>query len=293
MSMTRAFVLALAVAGCAYQPAAPLHDSFDASLQALEASSGGRLGVALVDENGRILGGTRSQERFAFCSTFKLLLAGMILDGNRRGQWSLDERLPLLPADVTFHSPVTERLVQRGWISMRDAAEAIVTVSDNAAANLLLKRTGGVDAFNGWLAARGDTMTRLDRLEPSLNENAAGDARDTTTPDQMARNAAGLVFGDWLEAGERKILREWLVASETGLDRLRAGLPPGWMAGDKTGTCGGKGTSYNDVAFIIPPGQSERGYAMAVYLDRPAVQAREASRVLAETGRSATLLMRR
>jgi beta-lactamase class A len=43
-----------------------------------------------------------------------------------------------------------------------------------------------------------------------------------------------------------------MVACTTGLTRLRAGLPAGWRAGDKTGS-GGNG-QLNDVAILWPPG---------------------------------------
>jgi beta-lactamase class A len=286
--MRSALAILLLVSGCAAPPPAPSRSSFDARLAALEQSSGGRLGVALVDETGRHLAGRRAEERFAFCSTFKLPLAGMILDGSRRGLWSLDERLPVTAADLVPYAPVTERSVGRGWISIREAVEAIVTVSDNPAANLLLKRVGGLGAFNAWLAEHGDRDSRLDRFETSLNENAPGDPRDTTTPSQMARHAAHLLFGDWLVPEDKALLRTWLIASRTGLPRIRAGLPAGWTAGDKTGTCGS--TSVNDVAFIVPAG-GQAGYALAVYLDRPRVEDEAAYAVLAEVARAATPLI--
>jgi beta-lactamase class A len=77
-------------------------------------------------------------------------------------------------------------------------------------------------------------------------------------------------------------LRRWLVASRTGQRRIRAGLPAGWQAGDKTGTCG---TAVNDVAFIVSPGGRE--YMLAVYLDRPTVPAARAEAALADVGRLA------
>jgi beta-lactamase class A len=38
------------------------------------------------------------------------------------------------------------------------------------------------------------------------------------------------------------------------LTRLRAGLPPGWRAGDKTGS--GRNGAINDVAIAWPPGRA-------------------------------------
>jgi beta-lactamase class A len=46
-----------------------------------------------------------------------------------------------------------------------------------------------------------------------------------------------------------------MIATETGADRLRAGLPKQWRAGDKTGTWWGKDAPnrINDVAIVWPP----------------------------------------
>lgn len=256
-------------------------------LQKLENSAGGRLGVALVDKGGRLLAGQRVDERFAFCSTFKLLLGGMVLDGATKRKWSLHEQLPLAETDLVFHSPATREQVAAGQISVGEAASATVTVGDNTAANLLLNRVGGVEAFNAWLVQKGDRITRLDRLEPALNGNQLGDVRDTTTPTQIARSAAHLIFGNWLPAKEQATLRAWLTASQTGLKRIRAGLPPNIVAGDKTGTCGGRGReSYNDVAFVVPSEGSDRSYVLAVFLDRPKSSAEGAEGLIAQVSRS-------
>ncbi|WP_280492585.1 serine hydrolase [Nocardia asiatica] len=59
-------------------------------------------------------------------------------------------------------------------------------------------------------------------------------------------------WGDALVAREREQLIAWLKANTTGAERIRAGLPPGWVTGDKTGT--GSSGSANDVAIVWPEG---------------------------------------
>ena len=263
-----------------------LASQFTTQTQAVERSTGGRLGVALVDEYESVLLEHRGDERFAFCSTFKLFLAGMVLDGSRAGAWSLDDRLPLTKADILFHSPTSESYVGQGSIPMGEAARAAIVVSDNTAANLLLRKMGGIPAFNDWMKRHFDKTTHLDRYETELNQNLAGDVRDTSTPKQIARSAAGLVLGHWLPDDERQTLRNWMIESATGLDRIRAGLSTGWIVGDKTGTCGGSRGSYNDIAFILPKGLKGRGYVLAVYLDDPKAGAADPNAAIASIART-------
>ena len=55
---------------------------------------------------------------------------------------------------------------------------------------------------------------------------------------------------------ERAELKSWMIATETGLRRVRAGLPEGWVAGDKTGTSGLIGAAtynYIDIGFAEGP----------------------------------------
>ncbi len=49
------------------------------TIAGIEADSGGRLGVALLDTASGALSGHRLDERFPMCSTFKALLAAAIL----------------------------------------------------------------------------------------------------------------------------------------------------------------------------------------------------------------------
>jgi beta-lactamase class A len=100
----------------------------------------------------------------------------------------------------------------------------------------------------------GDPVTRLDRIETDLNEAIPGDPRDTTSPAAMLGLMQKLLVGDALSARSRAQLIAWLKASETGDNRLRAGLPVEWAVGDKTGT-GGHNTT-NDVALAWPPGRA-------------------------------------
>jgi len=164
---------------------------------------------------------------------------------------------------------------------MEELAAAAVEVSDNSAANLLLPMIGGPEGLTAFFRAHGDSLSRLDRKEPDLNENEAGDPRDTTSPAAMAGLMARLLFKDMKPESAEK-LRSWLDQSKTGDHRIKAGLPEGWTSGSKTGSCG---TAYNDVALVKSPTGAE--YLLAIYLDRPTVDEAKAEAAIAETAASA------
>ena len=111
-------------------------------------------------------------------------------------------------------------------------------------------------ALTAFWRSIGDEVSRVDRYEPEMNLVPTGEFRDTATPAAMARNVAKIIYGDVLPEPERAELKSWMIATETGLRRVRAGLPEGWVAGDKTGTSGLiGGTTYNyiDIGFAEGP----------------------------------------
>jgi beta-lactamase class A len=190
-----------------------------------------------------------ADDRFAYASTFKALAAGAVLRAYPPGD--LDTVVTYSRDDLIAHSPVTVEHVSTG-MSLRALCEAAVRHSDNTAANLLLDELGGPEGLDAILEELGDDVTRMERREPELNDWAPGDERDTTTPRALARDLRAFVLGDVLPAPERAQLTRWLRTNTTGAGLIRAGVPAGWVVGDKTGTGAAYG-ARNDIAVVWPP----------------------------------------
>lgn len=253
----RTLLAALAAAPAALpvlSRAAPLADSLSLRINALEKRGGGRLGVAVLDtQDGRRFA-ARGDERFLMCSTFKMLLAGLVLRRVDQKRERLDRRVQYGPEVLVDYSPETKKHVGPG-MTIANLCQAVITLSDNTAANLLLDAVDGPVSVTRFARALGDPVTRLDRIEPALNTAARpGDLRDTTSPKAMLETLRTLTVGDALTAESRARLVGWLVANQTGDARLRAGLPKTWKIGDKTGSDGRHTT--NDIAVIWPPGRA-------------------------------------
>jgi beta-lactamase class A len=272
----------LAMASRPAPAAAGSSDRLAADLKKIEAESGGRLGVAALDTLTGARSLHRADERFPLCSTFKLLAAGAILARVDAGRESLDRRIRFQARDLVEYSPVTKDQVAGDGMSVADLCEAALTLSDNTAANLLLAALDGPAGLTAYVRSLGDTITRLDRVEPDLNEAVPGDPRDTTSPAAMLSNLHSLILGNVLSAASRDQLSRWLIANKTGDARLRAGLPSGWRVGDKTGS-GGRG-STNDIGIMWPP---ERAPMMiAVYLTETSKSDEQRNATLAAVARA-------
>jgi beta-lactamase class A len=223
-------------------------------LAEIEAREGGRLGVFVRDTGGGATIEHRADERFPMCSTFKLLTAAAALKRVDDGAERLDRTIAYGPNDLLEYAPIAKARVAEGGMTVADLCAAAIDWSDNTAGNLVLQSIGGPAGFTAFARSLGDELTRLDRNEPTLNESLPGDPRDTTSPRAMAANMHKVLVGDGLSDGSRHQLQTWLIGDKVGDKRLRAGLPPSWRIGDKTGT-GDRG-STNAVAIIWPPGRA-------------------------------------
>ncbi|ARO23170.1 class A beta-lactamase [Rhizobium sp. S9] len=274
----------LALAANAQETAGEGDDNIEHRLAALEKRTGGRLGVSVLDTQTSISFGYRGSEAFPMCSTFKALAAGFVLARVDKGQESLERRVTYGRDKLVDYSPLSEKHADTDGMTIAELCEAAVTVSDNTAGNLLLESFGGPPALTDWLRSIGDGTTRLDRTEPTLNEGRKEDPRDTTAPDAMLDTLGNLTLGSVLAEPSSERLIAWLVASTTGKERLRAGLPQDWKVGDKTGT--GQNGSLGDIAVIWPP---DRGpIVAAVYIAEATAPVKDLNPIFAEVGKMIT-----
>lgn len=247
----------------------------------IEAEASGRLGVAVLDTATGHLQGHRLDERFPLCSTFKWLLGAHVLRRVDLGLERLDRVIVYGPDAIIPWSPVTAKRVGQG-MTLAELCEATITLSDNAAANLILQTLGGPQGWTQYVRSLGDTVTRLDRTEPELNAATPGDPRDTTSPRAMVALLQGVVLGDALTPASRAQLVTWMQATQTSGQRLGAQLPAGWRLGSKTGT-GARG-STNDVGVYWPPDRAP--IVVAAYLTQsPAAEATR-NRAIARVARA-------
>lgn len=245
---------ALGLIGCARsessapKPAVVAAEAFD--LSAVERANGGRLGFVAHDTgSGRRLV-WRGDERFVYCSTFKIYLAAATLMRIQSGDERLDRQVAITRDDMTNHAPVTGPAIG-GTLTLEVLMKGAVEVSDNPAANLLLAALGGLEPMRQFYRGLGDTTTRVDRFEPELNF-LDGD-KDTILPMQAAANLERLFIDPAtpLSDESRALLLRWMSDAPRGPDRIKAGVPEAWRVAHKIGT-GGYGPT-NDIGILYPP----------------------------------------
>lgn len=254
------------------------------ALKTIEARTGGRLGLSVLDvPSGRHFT-YRPNERFRMCSTFKMLAVADVLHGVDERRETLDQFVSFTAADLLDYAPTTRAHVAQGGMTLGDLCKAAVQLSDNTAANLILARIGGPIGLTQWLRGIGDPETRLDRIEPALNTGPASDLRDTTTPLSMTSTMQKILVGEVLSAASRAQLTDWMRGTTTGLSKIHAGLPQDWREGDKTGAWSDDRSGHaNDLAIVWPP--SGGPILAAAFINDATAPSSDRDAALADVGR--------
>ncbi len=151
-------VLLAAVAGLAAWPA-PAQEALPA-LDTYERATGGRIGLYAENLASGAKLTWRADERFVMCSTFKASLAAFMLARVDRGEDHLEDMIPYASTDLLDYAPVARQNLAKGAMSVEAMCEAIVELSDNTCANLLLAGIGGPAALTAFWRSTGDVVSQ-------------------------------------------------------------------------------------------------------------------------------------
>ncbi|EJE8153453.1 CARB family carbenicillin-hydrolyzing class A beta-lactamase [Vibrio alginolyticus] len=206
----------------------------------LEQQTSSRVGVSVWDTQADERWDYRGDERFPLMSTFKTLACAKMLSDMDSGKLSKNATAKVDERSIVVWSPVMDKLAGQNT-RIEHACEAAMLMSDNTAANLVLNEIGGPKAVTMFLRTIGDKATRLDRIEPRLNEATPGDSRDTTTPNAILNTLRTLVEGETLSYESRVQLKIWMQDNKVSDSLMRSVLPTGWSIADRSGA-GGHGS---------------------------------------------------
>ncbi|TEW56608.1 class A beta-lactamase [Psychromonas sp. RZ22] len=180
---------------------------------------------------------------------------------------------------ILGYAPITSHKIGQ-TMSLSELCEAAMFVSDNTAANLLLKELGGPSTITVFMKILGDNTTRLDRWEPELNEATVNDIRDTTTANAMTESLYSVLFQEHLSELSRQQLQYWLINNKVTGSLLRSVIPQSWSIGDRSGA-GGSG-SRGITAVIFPDNQP--AVFVAIYITQTKASMAQRDRAIAEIG---------
>ncbi len=223
----------------------------------------------------------RADDRFPMGCTSKMMGVAAILKMSMSNDKLLPERIYYKKSDLTSHCPITEKHLTDG-MTIEELCAASISYSDNAAMNFLLKKLDGPQGINNFARSIGDNAFKLDHDWPAEGYGTFQNGEDSTTATAMANSFQKIALGDVLAQPQREKLQLWLKNNVTGNNRIRAGVPKGWLVADKTGTGFAYGTT-NDIAIIWPPNKAP--IVIAVFYSSTKKEAPKREDVLASATR--------
>jgi beta-lactamase class A len=281
-------LIAVSLAGAATDPALV---RLEQQIEYVSHATDGVVGLDAVHiETGRTVA-LRGAEAFPMASAFKLPVAVQILSLVDDGRLTLDKMVPLAAPDLHPGSGrLTELFFHPGVsLSIANLLELAIVISDNTAADILLREAGGPAAVTAKMRSLALPGIRVDRstalfisdwqgaknLPPEEQWNRAiwdklydavperdhmsarraetADPRDTATPDDMTKLLLRIWKREVLTPQSARVLLDMMDRCQTGKSRIKGLLPQGTGVAHKTGSLGGVA---NDIGFITLPGDA-------------------------------------
>jgi len=224
-------------------------------------------------------------------SVFKLPLAIAVLHMVEQGKFTLDQPIRFRPEDLFVpheFSPLQDKYPNANVdVPLRDLLQGAVSVSDNAAADILLRLAGGPKPVNDYIASLGVVGFQLLDGEHALQRDVAAQYRNWFQPAGAVQLLRIISDRSPLTAEHTNLLLSWMRAGLT-VKRLSGDMPPGTLVAHKSGTSGvtnGLAHATNDIGLITLP--DGRRIAIAVFVTDSTADEATREKVIARIGRAA------
>lgn len=224
-------------------------------------------------------------------SVFKAPLAFTALHLVERGELSLDKPVRFRAADRIpgAYSPLQDQHpVAEVDIPLRQLLEMAVSLSDNVAADIILRLMGGPAVVDGYMKTAGVSGFHLEDNEAALHRDRMAQYRNWFEPSGAVQFLRLLNDHPPITAEHAALLLGWMRATPRANKRIGGELPAGTIVMHKPGTsdtANGLTPATNDIGLIELPGG--RRLAIAVFVTDSTAGDAERDSVIASIARAA------
>jgi beta-lactamase class A len=203
-------------------------------------------------------------------SVFKFPLALVALHLVEQGKFSLDQPIRFLASDRIPHaySPLQDKYpAAEVDVPLRELLRVAVSLSDNAAADVVLRIIGGPSIVDSYIKSIGVSGFHIEDNEQSLHRDVAIQYRNWFEPAGAVQLLRRISDNSPLTAEHTQLILEWMKDSLTTPSRIKGDLPSGTVVMHKSGSSGTKnGVTFatNDIGLITLP--DGRRLAIAVFI---------------------------
>lgn len=223
-------------------------------------------------------------------SVFKLPLALMVLQLVEQGTFSLEQPIRFLPEDrILPHvfSPLQDKYPDAGVdVPLRELLRLDASLSDNVAADILLRLVGGPKSVNAYISELGIRGFQLQDSEASLHRETSVQYRNWFEPAGAVQLLRRISDNSPLTREHTDLLVAWTIPAER-TSRLEGDLPNGIRVAHKSGTSDidhGVAHATNDIGLILL--RDGRRIAIAVFVTDSTADQATREKVISRIGRA-------
>jgi beta-lactamase class A len=271
--------------------AAPAQEAVRQQIRAIAIEAHGKVSVACSLPGSTLNCDLNPDAHPPMQSVFKLPLAVTVLHQVEQGALSLNQPVRFLPEDRILphaYSPLQEKYPEAGIdVPIQELLRLAVSLSDNVAADILLRLAGGPKAVNTYIAALKIHGFHLQDSEAVLHHEVSAQYRNWFEPAGAVQLLRHISDKSLLTSGHTDMLLGWMTPA-LPTKRLEGDLPAGVRVAHKSGTSDvddGVAHATNDIGLIpLPDG---RRIAIAVFVTDSTADQDTREKVIARIGRAA------
>lgn len=282
--MPRALLLFAIMSGAAFAQESPRQQ-----IQSIAAEAQGKVSVACSLPGSSLDCDLNPIAQVPMQSVFKLPLAMTILHQVEQKKFSLDQPIHFRRADLFVPHAVSalqDEFPQAGVdVPLQKLLQLSVSLSDNAAADILLRLAGGPGVVQDYMASLGVEGFHLVDGEHALHRDESLQYRNWFEPAGAIQLLRRINDHPPLAPQHTELLLGWMRSSPL-TSRLQGELPKGTIVAHKSGSSGmenGLAAATNDIGLIpLPDG---RQLAVAVFITDSSADDATRDKVIARIGR--------
>ena len=250
-------------------------------VKSIEKRLSAQVGVTILNVETGDNWNYKGDDTFPLTSTFKTIACAKLLYDNDHKIVDIESTVKIKEIDLMEYSPVMKNYIGQ-QITLKQVCQAAMYMSDNTAANIIIKAVDGTQSITDFVSDIGDKNTRLDRIEPYLNEALLDDPRDTTTPNAISNTLKKLLFSSILSDSSKNQLKEWMINNQVTGNLLRSVLPDNWEIADRSGAGGFGARSITAVVWL----QNQSPIIISIYISQTDASMDERNQAIVEIGKT-------
>ncbi|MGB6845455.1 MAG: class A beta-lactamase [Candidatus Acidiferrales bacterium] len=261
-------------------------------IRAIAAGAHGKVSVACSLPSSRLKCDLDPHAHRPMQSVFKFPLAVATLHLVEQGKFTLDQPVRFLPGDRILpetYSPLQDKYPDAEVdVPLRELLQMAVSLSDNVAADIVLRTIGGPEVVDKYIKSIGVKGFHLEDDEQALRRDVRAQYHNWFEAAAAIELLRRISDNSPLSLDHTRILLQWMEDSPSGPHRIKGALPAGTPVMHKTGSSGtDHGLTYatNDVGLIgLPDG---RLLAIAIFVTDSTADAATRDSVIARIAKAA------